>query len=339
MSPVIWLAAWALPAAVAAALLTGTVRRYALARSILDHPNERSSHAVPTPRGGGLAIAAACLGGIAAATAAGVVPAGAAAALLGGGVLVAGIGWVDDHRHVPAPVRAAVHLTAAAWAVHWLGGLPALRLGTVTLELGWAGALLAAVGIVWCVNLFNFMDGIDGIAGGEALSVGLAGGALLLWQGAHGLAAAAWLVAAAGGGFLVWNWAPARIFMGDVGSGLLGYLFAVLALASERAEAVPLLAWLLLGGVFIFDATATLVRRMGRGERWHQAHRSHAYQRLVRGGWSHARTAGAVLGVNAVLALLAAAAVARPSLLLPAVGAGLALLAAAYGAVERKEPM
>jgi Fuc2NAc and GlcNAc transferase len=338
-SVLLLLLAWSVPAGLATVLLTGVVRRYAVARAVLDHPNERSSHAVPTPRGGGVAIAVSCLGGIAAAAAAGIVPVNAAVALVGGGALISLVGWVDDHQHVNAAIRAAVHFAAAAWALWWLDGLPALRIGEGTVPLGWMGAVLAAVAIVWCVNLFNFMDGIDGIAGGEALSVGLAGGAFLIWAGHPGMAVAAWLVAAAGAGFLAWNWAPARIFMGDVGSGLLGYLFAVLALASERVAGVPLLLWVLLGGVFIFDATATLLRRAARGERWHQAHRSHAYQRMVQSGWSHARTSAGVLVLNAILALLAAAALVRPALLLPSLAAGLILLAFVYLAVERRKPM
>lgn len=338
-SVLLLLLAWSVPAGIATVLLTGVVRRYALARAVLDHPNERSSHAVPTPRGGGVAIAVSCLGGIAAAAAAGIVPVPAAVALVGGGALISLIGWVDDHQHVNAAVRATVHFAAAAWALWWLDGLPTLRTGEGAVHLGPFGAVIAAVAIVWCVNLFNFMDGIDGIAGGEALSVGLAGGTFLLWAGHPGMAVAAWLVAAAGAGFLAWNWAPARIFMGDVGSGLLGYLFGVLALASERIAEVPLLLWALMGGVFIFDATATLLRRVARREPWHQAHRSHAYQRLVQSGWTHARTSAGVIALNVVLAVLAAAAFERPSLLPWSLAAGLVLVAAAYLAVERRKPM
>lgn len=332
-------AAVLLAAVLAAAALTGLIRRYALARALLDVPNHRSSHTVPTPRGGGLAIAAVTLGGIGALGVAGTVPAPAALALVGGGALVAGIGWLDDHSHVPARWRSLVHAAAAAWALYWAGGLPSLSLGGARLELGVAGTLLAVVGIVWLTNLYNFMDGIDGIAGGEALTAGGAGGAMLWAAGAPGLGAAAFLVAAASAGFLVWNWPPARIFMGDVGSGLLGFLFAVLAVFSERAGAVPLLAWAVLLGVFLFDATVTLVRRVLRGERFFDAHRLHAYQRAVQSGWSHARVSGAVLLINLLLAALAAAAWRQPRMLPAALAAGVALLAAMQLWVERRRPM
>jgi Fuc2NAc and GlcNAc transferase len=138
-----------------------------------------------------MAIAVVSLGGIGAGAAAGVVPGPVAAAALGGGILVAGVGWADDHGGLSARMRAAAHLAAAVWALWWLGGLTELSMGTATLTLGPAGNVLAALGIVWCINLYNFMDGIDGIAAGEALTAGLAGAVLLLLAGDGGLAAVA----------------------------------------------------------------------------------------------------------------------------------------------------
>ena len=150
------------------------------------------------------------------------------------------------------------------------------------------------------------------------------------------------LSAALGGaslGFLLWNWAPARIFMGDVGSGLLGFLFAALALLSERGGGPPLMSWLLFGGVFIFDATVTLVRRMAMGERWYAAHRSHAYQRAVQSGWSHAQVSCGVMALSVVLGLLGAAVARRAELVLPCVGTALTLLTVCYLWIEKRLPM
>lgn len=318
---------------------THIVRRYALARAILDIPNDRSSHEVPTPRGGGLAIAISVLGGISAAAAVGWMDTRLAMALGGGGLLIAGIGWIDDHRHVAARWRALVHLTAATWAVWLLGGLESLRFGPTSLPLGLAGSVLAVIAIVWLINLYNFMDGIDGIAGSEALLVGGIGAIFALSAGHPAVATAALIIAAAAAGFLVWNWPPAKIFMGDVGSGLLGYLFAVLALASETRGGPALLVWVTLLAVFIFDATVTLVRRVLHGEQWYSAHRSHAYQRAVQAGWSHARVTGAVIFINLALALAAAAAVLHPARLPWVLGLVLALLAAVYLWIERIRPM
>jgi Fuc2NAc and GlcNAc transferase len=197
---------------------------------------------------------------------------------------------------------------------------------------------LAVLGIVWATNLYNFMDGIDGLAGAEAASVGLLGAALLApWN--PSLAVVAALVAGSAAGFLPLNWAPARIFMGDVGSGFLGFLFAALAVASEHAGALPALIWLLLLGVFFADATITLLRRFVRGDRWYAPHRSHAYQRAVQGGWSHAGVSGAVLGLNAALGAMAWWITREPGLLLPMLAAAGVIMAILYLLLERWIPM
>ena len=336
MSPLLLLPATAFAAALAG---TGLARRYALARRVLDHPGARSSHKEPTPRGGGIAIAAAFVGAVAAAWVLGMVPGRIAGALAGGGAAVAALGWLDDHAGLSVRVRLPVQVAAAAAAVWAAGGLPALQWGPGAVPLGAAGAVLAVLAVIWSLNLFNFMDGIDGMAAAEAISLGGWGGALLLAEGHAGLAALAFGAGAAAAGFLPWNWPRARIFMGDVGSATLGFVFAVLALASENAGAVPLLAWATLYALFLVDATATLVRRALRGERVYEAHRLHAYQRLVQAGWPHARVTGVALGVNAVLAVLAGAGTRVPELLLPAFVAGIAVASALYIAVERVSPM
>jgi Fuc2NAc and GlcNAc transferase len=320
-------------------LIAGRVRRYALERFLLDVPNHRSSHSVATPRGGGLAIATVTLLGAALISVRGLLPARLAIAIVGGGALIAAIGWLADGGGVWASSRALTHVVAAVWAVLWLGGLPALNLGGETVSLGWLGGALAVAGIVWATNLYNFMDGIDGLAGGEATMVGAFAGALLLVEGRSDLACAAWIVAAASVGFLAWNWPPAKLFMGDVGSGLLGFLFATLAVASENAGALPLLAWVILTAAFVVDATITLVRRVIRGERWYAAHRSHAYQRAVQAGRSHARVTSSVLLLNVALFALAAGGARWPAFLLPALAAALLLVGLAYLVVERECPM
>lgn len=284
--------------------LTGLMRRYALSHGVVDVPNERSSHAVVKPRGGGVAIAAAFLLGIAALAALGVLPTNLVIALGGGGVLVAGVGWLDDQRGLSPISRAVVHLMAAAWAVYWLGGLPFLEIGSSRLPLHLFGAVLAVIGVAWLINLFNFMDGIDGIAGIETVSAGILGGIFAALSGAMSLALACWLLSFATGGFLVWNWPPAKIFMGDVGSGFLGYSFAVMALSSENLKTLPLLIWIVLLGVFIVDATATLIRRVRQGDRWYEAHRTHAYQYAVQAGFTHGQVTVAVLVLNLGLGLI-----------------------------------
>jgi len=300
-APQVLFAILILVAFAAVAIGTGIVRRYSLRNEVLDVPNARSSHTVPTPRGGGLSIAIAAVAIEVMLAASGGLPVDIALALAGGGLLVSVTGWIDDHRELAAGWRAVVQFAAAFWALYWLGGFPTLDVGVVTLRLGWLGIPLAALGIVWLTNLYNFMDGTDAFAGVQGLCGGLAGAAVLFAGGAPGLGTVSLTLAAASAGFLVWNWPPARIFMGDVGSYLLGFSFAVLALAGEHAGAYPAFGWSILLGVFVWDATFTLARRVLRGEKWYSAHRAHAYQRIVQLGWSHRRLAGWAVLANVLV--------------------------------------
>lgn len=266
--------------AVLAWFLTALLRRYALARSLLDVPNARSSHSLPTPRGGGVAIVVAFLLGLCVAFFTGL---GIAAelfyALLGAGLGIALLGFLDDHGHIAARWRLLGHFLAAAWALYWLGGLPQLAVFGGLLQLSWVGHVLAAFYLVWLLNLYNFMDGIDGIASVEAICVSL-GGAILyaLLETSLLTDLPLLMLAAAVLGFLLWNFPPARIFMGDAGSGFLGIVLGVLSLQAAWISPVLLWGWLILLGVFIVDATLTLLRRLLRGEKVYEAHRSHAYQ-------------------------------------------------------------
>jgi len=215
-------------------LLTAILRRYALSRSLMDVPNARSSHTVPTPRGGGLAIVFSFLLALPVLAAYSSLQWSLAWALLGAGAGVAALGFLDDHGHIAARWRLLGHFLAAAWLLFWLGGLPPITLAGWPVDLGWAGHLLAAVFLVWMLNLYNFMDGIDGIASIQAISTCL-GGALLYWaigEPSHTLLPM--LLAAAVVGFLYWNFPPARIFMGDAGSGFLGIMLGGLAIAATR---------------------------------------------------------------------------------------------------------
>jgi Fuc2NAc and GlcNAc transferase len=281
------------------AALTGLVRRHALRASLLDIPNERSSHVRATPRGGGLAIVLVSLGAMAVFALTGRMAAPVFYALAGGGAAVAGVGYLDDRGRIGIVGRFVVHIAAAIWATAWLGGLTSLHWNGELVHLGFLGSVLAVLGLVWSLNLFNFMDGIDGIAASQA--VFMAGmGALLALAG--GLSSSVLLggiaIGAASLGFLLWNWPPARIFMGDVGSGYLGFVLATLALAATKEASVMLPAWLILGAVFMVDATFTLCRRLLRRERVYEAHRSHAYQWLARRWNSHLRVTLGCIALN-----------------------------------------
>ncbi len=262
--------------------LTGRMRRYALARSLLDIPNGRSSHSLPTPRGGGVALVLAFLLALPWLAYRGGLDDALMWAMLGSGSGVAVLGLLDDHGHIPARWRLLGHFAAAGWALYWLGGMPPVEVMGASLDLGWLGHGLAALGLVWLLNLYNFMDGIDGIASVEALAVCL-GGALLYAVSGHGeLLWVPLALACAVLGFLYWNVPPARIFMGDAGSGFLGMVLGVMLLQAAWVSADLFWAWLILLGVFVVDATLTLLRRLLGGERVHEAHRSHAYQHAAR---------------------------------------------------------
>ncbi len=321
-------------------MLVGLSRHYALKNSLLDIPNERSSHTVATPRGGGVGIALVALAAVAWCMFRGTVSVHFATGAIVAGAIVALVGWMDDHRDIPAQYRAAAQLGAVAWAMYWLGGYPGVDLGGVHLQLGWVGAAAAILAICWLINLYNFMDGTDGLAAVQGLTAGLMGAFLLGRQGDSGLSMVSLAVAGACGGFLIWNWQPAKIFMGDVGSYLLGMFFGLLAVAGENQQIIPALTWVILLSVFVWDATFTLLWRMVSGQRWHSAHKDHAYQRLTQLGYTHRQVAIGAALVNVVLLWpLAAVAVHRPSALLPITLATGGIMLALWWQIQRRYRM
>ena len=299
-------------AAVSAALvslgLVGYVRRVALRHRILDAPNERSLHSQPTPRGGGTAIVAVSLIGIWLCWA--LLPLCSAQHLLsfiGAALLIAVVSWRDDVRPLPVLGRFGAHTLAAVVVVVGVGSWTVLEApGVGSLCLGYLGLPITFLWIVGLTNAYNFMDGIDGIAGSQAVVAGL-GWVALTWGSGHVETWLGLLLAAASLGFLVHNWPPAKIFMGDVGSAFLGFSFAALAIIGARRDPRLALAGVLLVWPFVFDTSFTLLRRLRRGENIFQAHRSHLYQRLVLAGFSHRFVTclyGALAVVGVALALM-----------------------------------
>ena len=290
---------WLIPTvAVLSFGLTAALRRYALSRSIIDIPNARSSHSIPTPRGGGVAIVAAFIVSLPVLYYTALVAGAQLIAVGGAGALVAVIGFMDDHGHIAARWRLLGHFSAGIWALFWIGGFPPILLFGLSVDLHWFGHILAAIYLVWVLNLYNFMDGIDGIASVEALCVCL-GVCLLYWI--NDVPSLIWgplILAMAVLGFLCWNFPPARIFMGDAGSGFLGVALGVLSLQAAWESSDLFWAWLILLGVFIVDATFTLLRRLIRGDKIYEAHRSHAYQFASRQFGKHLPVTLAVGAIN-----------------------------------------
>jgi len=279
-------------------VLTWALRHYALNASIMDVPNERSSHTVPTPRGGGVAIVISFIAVLPILVRFDSLTLSEAAAVGGAGLLVAILGFADDHGHIAARWRLLGHFIAAAWVLFWLNGLAPILFFSQVLDMGWAGPALGAMYLVWVLNLYNFMDGIDGLASIEAICACLGMCVIYYVAGTPELVGAPLLLAAAAMGFLFWNFPPAKIFMGDAGSGFLGIAIGGLSLVSAWHSPHFLWCWLILLGVFVVDATFTLMRRIIRGEKIYQAHCSHAYQNASRYFKSHRFVTLAVFAIN-----------------------------------------
>ena len=312
----------------ASLLATALVLRLAQRAGWLEPPSSRGLHCEPTLSRGGVGfvlVSAAALVFLLPVT--GLVY-WESALLLGGGLSIAVLGFIDDATSLPVLPRLGVHFSMAAmaiWILDPLGDLMAFDLLTL---LAMTALLIAWV---WMINLFNFMDGIDGLVATGVVTISLTAAALAVSNNNLGLALSWSALAGSTGAFLRWNWPPARIFMGDVGSGYLGYVVALLTLMSIQQSAVSIWSMLILIAPFIVDTGFTLLRRMWRGDRWYQAHRQHAYQKLALSWGSHLRVTRGLLGIQVLLMTpLAAAAEWQPQLgplLASLVGLGLGSVA------------
>jgi UDP-N-acetylmuramyl pentapeptide phosphotransferase/UDP-N-acetylglucosamine-1-phosphate transferase len=286
-------------AVLAWALAYGTLR-WARRIKLLDIPNQRSMHRQATPRGGGAAIVTVCLLGLAAAAIFGLRPEWPAdAGYLAGALLIVAVSFADDVRTVPSGLRLAFQVLGGALIVAGL----AIQSELVPVDQAGLGWLLVAAGLLWTVgltNTYNFMDGIDGLAATQGIVAGLGWTVLATLSHQPWLAILALLVSASCAGFLVHNWPPASIFMGDVGSAFLGFTFAFITLAALRQTPAIAFIGAMLLWPFIFDVTFTMLRRLGRGENIFVGHRSHLYQRLVLAGWRQ----GAVTSVYGLFAMV-----------------------------------
>jgi Fuc2NAc and GlcNAc transferase len=266
----------------------------------MDVPNERSSHLTPTPRGGGIAFVATSLVGLFILLLNNTLNNEDLLALGCAGAIVAVAGFLDDRQKISgAMIRLVLHGIGAISLVVGIEFPSQISLFDQTISTGLIGSILSVLYLVWLLNLFNFMDGTDGIAASEAIFVVLAGAFLnyhVLSDANH--SAAAVVLAASTFGFILYNWSPAKIFMGDVGSGFLGIVIGGLSLIDANQDSELLWVWIILLAVFVSDSTVTLIRRLLRKQKPHVAHRSHAYQHLAIRLNSHAKVALLVLAVN-----------------------------------------
>ncbi|MFT6916428.1 MAG: Fuc2NAc and GlcNAc transferase [Motiliproteus sp.] len=282
--------------AVASLLLSFLVLQLLRYQQLFDLPNARSSHIIAVPRGGGVSFAILYLSlllWLAGSAEIGLYE--ALVLIIGGGVLAL-VGFVDDRFGLSSTIRFLIQCLCMTLSVLILY-YDQLSSGSFVLWFWLCGLILACV---WWINLFNFLDGIDGYATAEALLICIAAAGLCFLRADIQYPPLFLLLAAVLVGFGVLNWAPAKLFMGDVGSYFLGFIIAMLAVITVREQLIAPLVWLVLTALFWIDASMTLLRRILNGERWYQAHRSHAYQILSRRWRSHQRTSLLAIGINVV---------------------------------------
>ena len=282
-------------------LMTKYVRKYSITNAVMDFPNARSSHVLPTPTGGGIAIVLNLTAGIIIFYFIDYISLNILLAIGMGGILIACIGWIDDHRHIPAGWRMLFYLLVSLWALYWSIGPAWLQQAGFLTALNHIGLLFVILGLVWLINLYNFMDGTDGLAASQAICTSMMAGILLMLSAEEGLAMICFTLAAASLGFLIWNWPGARVFMGDVGSCYIGFVFGIVAFTSDISTPLSVYIWIILLSVFISDASLTLVFRFINGRKWYSAHKEHAYQRYVQMGKSHLALLVNVIAINLLI--------------------------------------
>ena len=312
-------------------------QKIAIKFNILDYPTTRSSHHTPRPRGSGIVFVVlwfifllfflpqniTMYGWV-------IVP---------GALVTVLIAFLDDLFKVAAKWRLIAYFFASILGVIWLEGLPVIHLGFRMLHLSVFGSVLAVFAIVWSINLYNFMDGIDGLATLEAIFVFGFGGCFLWYSGGDSLAMLSFGLTSIMFGFLVWNFPPAKMFMGDAGSTFLGFLIPIFSFLGEKFYNLPALLWVMLYGFFIFDASITLLRRMIRDTHWYKPHRLHAFQRLQLKHASHRKALTAIFRVNCIISVLACLAFFFQTYLLVYLGIEIVFLFLFYIWIEIKHPM
>ena len=270
--------------------ITYGVKYVATKKRLIDVPNERSSHSVPTPRGGGIAIAVTWFVGVFYMYFVGNLESNLFFALLSG-LLLAIVSLLDDIYNLKSTPRLVVQALTAFSALYFLGGLEEIDLGFIVFENFWLMNILTFIGIIWFINLYNFIDGIDGYAATETIFVATT---IFVLTG-HEVSL---LLAVATLGFLPWNWSKAKIFMGDIGSTLLGFNLVVFAIYFQNEANLSLINWLILTSVFWFDATYTIIRRLYNKEKITQPHKKHLFQRITQAGFSHHKTVLSAMAIN-----------------------------------------
>ena len=273
--------------------LTYFIKNYMIKKSLVASVNERSSHTTPTPHGGGIALSVTWFIGLGYLYFMGQIETNLFFALLIGAIISI-VSFFDDIYELSPKIRLFAQSIVALGGLYFLGEFETFTFGIFDIQNPIFTNIFAFFMIIWFINLYNFLDGINGYAGSEAIFLALAG--FILFSGNHFL-----VLAVAVLGFLYWNWNKAKIFMGDVGSTLLGYNIAIFTIYYANEQASNFWIWIILFAIYWFDATLTLIRRKLNKEKLSQAHKKHAYQRLTQAGWSHYKVTNYSIGLNLLL--------------------------------------
>jgi glycosyltransferase WbpL len=316
--------------------ITDFIRRFSIKNKLFDIPNDRSSHDFPKPKGGGISIVFILLGTIATLSYFKMIDSGISMSMLTGLSIVAVTGLVDDYKNLPISIRVISYVAASVLSLYLIGGVSYLSFSNTSFNLGHFGFFLGVLFVVWLTNLYNFMDGADGFAAIQTLCVALFCGSLLYLSDNISFAIILLCLVSSTTGFLYWNWAPAKIFMGDVGSCTIGFLFGLLSIYTEKTGIISISVWLILLAPFIGDATFTLFRRIINKEKWYKAHNSHAYQKLYQLGMTHRELAMGLLAINIIIWPFAYFAYSYKSLEFAMVILSYSLIAGVWLAVQNK---
>jgi UDP-N-acetylmuramyl pentapeptide phosphotransferase/UDP-N-acetylglucosamine-1-phosphate transferase len=311
-------------------ILTFLYRQLAISHKFLDIPNERSSHIIPTPRGGGIAIVLTWYIGLTILLFLHYIQLNLYLALLSG-IILAIISFIDDLIDLKPALRLAAQVLTAILSFYFLNGMGPLTFGKLEINSQFLLLPFAILGILWFINLYNFLDGIDGYASLEALTIGLV--IFFITGNPVCLVFCATIL-----GFMPFNWPKARIFMGDVGSTQLGFILVILGIYFHNESQLSLIHWLMLSSVFWFDATLTLIRRWLNAEKLSVGHKKHAYQRIVQSGFSHLRTISYSLLLNIIIIGLVVVSLNYKNLLIPAFIFNILLLSVITILIDRKIP-
>tara|TARA_B100001996_G_C18620955_1_gene577697 strand:+ start:267 stop:1292 length:1026 start_codon:yes stop_codon:yes gene_type:complete len=282
-------------------IITLLVLKISIKNNLFDIPNSRSSHTIPKPKGGGIGIIIPLATTVLILFSNEMISVEITKSIVIGLIFITTIGLIDDYHNLSASIRIIAYLVGSGFSLHLIGGLEFVSINENTFYLGNIGYFFGVIFLVWLTNLYNFMDGTDGFAAIQTICVSLFCFFLFFLSENLPFYIIMLCMASTTIGFLYWNWAPAKIFMGDAGSCTIGFLFGLFCIYTENEEIISITVWAILLAPFIGDATFTLLKRIANSARWYEAHNSHAYQKLYQHGFSHNQLALGLFAANIFL--------------------------------------